>query len=122
MFFFFKFIDSPRFEFISSNPFRVNQTDTVIFICRVKASLKPYVWWELATGVESDSRFSSTETTISDETQFGSVEDRLTIRNIQRKDVGDYLCRTNNTIVTGVRVSRLIVQCKLLFVFLDILF
>ena len=104
--------DAPRFEFMTADPFRNNQTDTVIFICRVKASPKPFVWWELPATVKVDDRFTFETITVTDKTEFGSVEAKLTITNVGKTEFGDYVCRTNNTITSDSRTTKLIVQCK----------
>lgn len=47
-----------------------------------------------------------------DKTEFGSVEAKLTITNIGKRDYGDFFCRTNNTLTSKTRLSKLIVQYK----------
>lgn len=106
------YLDDPRFEFISPNPFRVNHTDAVIFTCRVKASPKPFVWWVVPSTILKDNRLTYSTSTIVDKTEFGSVEAKLTITNIGKRDYGDFFCRTNNTLTSKTRLSKLIVQCK----------
>ncbi|XP_065645050.1 hemicentin-1 isoform X2 [Hydra vulgaris] len=100
----------PVFEFLSPNPTIVNVSSNVILLCRVKASPKPYVWWQTPSGILPDQRYTTTILYAADQSEFGSTTAELTILSIKNKEYGQYTCMANNTIVSTSISVKLVVQ------------
>ncbi|XP_057293629.1 matrix-remodeling-associated protein 5-like [Hydractinia symbiolongicarpus] len=96
--------------FVTSYPatsYRVNETDTITMSCRIKSYPKPFVWWQMATGVNIDQRFEFKTTLIFGNDKHSIAENNLTISNVSMSDQGMYTCHGNNTAISINKTSLL---------------
>ena len=90
-----------------------NSSESVILQCKVQSNpLAQIQWYKNGNRMHNGSNFEILQNVISQDEYNSVLNSSLYMRALNRRDSGNYTCKSQNTVGYKQARGRLIVQCK----------